>query len=570
MKISYNGKVRKNEEEKISYFLRSTITLKEGGKKSYFLCNRSGFYNSKSKGVRAIKSQGTCKIEGHCPSTIEVTSNGIIKILYFQTHVGHTVDLEHLPLTKDLREVIAGKFLYELDCEIQYKTDIIIQHYHINAIFSGKLNEGIPPQKILDSTRNSIKEDIYREHLLTKKDIHNISNSYCIGNDEQYHPTDAVSLRIWIEKMKCLDDNPVLFVKFQGEAADQHLEISDFCIIIMTNVQKHMLLKFGSDSTHGTNAYDFQLSTVLVIDEFNSGFPAAFCLSNRVNLGSMQKFFQCIRDKVGLLSVNCFMSDDAPVYYTAWTSVMCDAKFRILCTWHVKKAWLQAANSIIPSKRKEVLKFLNVVSECHDIKEFEALISDFLSKLFADRDTDKFANYFASNYANRCELWAKCYRKRCNITTNNHLEALHRVLKYSYLDGLKNKRVDRCIAKLINMVQDKWFQRFIKTTKGPNTSKINQTNLRHNRAINFPANNITEINEFSWHVISESDPTLEYTVTQIHTQCINCNIVCKWCKICNDAFVCTCTDATIKGSVCKHIHAIILKTIRRNIELSTS
>ncbi|XP_035205396.1 uncharacterized protein LOC118180399 [Stegodyphus dumicola] len=421
----------------------------------------SGFYNSKSKGVRAIKSQGTCKIEGHCPSTIEVTSNGIIKILYFQTHVGHTVDLEHLPLTKDLREVIAGKFLYELDCEIQYKTDIIIQHYHINAIFSGKLNEGIPPQKILDSTRNSIKEDIYREHLLTKKDIHNISNSYCIGNDEQYHPTDAVSLRIWIEKMKCLDDNPVLFVKFQGEAADQHLEISDFCIIIMTNVQKHMLLKFGSDSicidsTHGTNAYDFQLSTVLVIDEFNSGFPAAFCLSNRVNLGSMQKFFQCIRDKVGLLSVNCFMSDDAPVYYTAWTSVMCDAKFRILCTWHVKKAWLQAANSIIPSKRKEVLKFLNVVSECHDIKEFEALISDFLSKLFADRDTDKFANYFASNYANRCELWAKCYRKRCNITTNNHLEALHRVLKYSsYLDGLKNKRVDRCIAKLINMARCK-------------------------------------------------------------------------------------------------------------------
>ncbi|XP_035225451.1 uncharacterized protein LOC118197984 [Stegodyphus dumicola] len=122
-------KSEEERREKISYFLRSTITLKEGGKKSYFLCNRSGFYNSKSKGVRAIKSQGTCKIEGHCPSTIEVTSNGIIKILYFQTHVGHTVDLEHLPLTKDLREVIAGK-----------------------------LNEGIPPQKILDSTRNSIKK----------------------------------------------------------------------------------------------------------------------------------------------------------------------------------------------------------------------------------------------------------------------------------------------------------------------------------------------------------------------------------------------------------------------------
>lgn len=47
-----------------------------------------------------------------------------------------------------------------------------------------------------------------------------------------------------------------------------------------------LLQKFGHDKicvdgTHGTNAYDIQLYTVVTVDEFGSGCPVAFCLSNR-------------------------------------------------------------------------------------------------------------------------------------------------------------------------------------------------------------------------------------------------------------------------------------------------
>ena len=48
----------------------------------------------------------------------------------------------------------------------------------------------------------------------------------------------------------------------------------------MNSLQITMLKKFGEhliciDSTHGTNGYDFNLITVMVVDEFGEGFPVA-------------------------------------------------------------------------------------------------------------------------------------------------------------------------------------------------------------------------------------------------------------------------------------------------------
>ena len=41
------------------------------------------------------------------------------------------------------------------------------------------------------------------------------------------------------------------------------------------------------DDTHGTNSYDFNLMTVLVVDEFGEGYPTAWCISNRTDLIAM-------------------------------------------------------------------------------------------------------------------------------------------------------------------------------------------------------------------------------------------------------------------------------------------
>ena len=35
------------------------------------------------------------------------------------------------------------------------------------------------------------------------------------------------------------------------------------------------------DATQGTNAYEFKLITLLVVDEHGEGFPVAWCIANR-------------------------------------------------------------------------------------------------------------------------------------------------------------------------------------------------------------------------------------------------------------------------------------------------
>ena len=71
--------------------------------------------------------------------------------------------------------------------------------------------------------------------------------------------------------------NPVVYYKLQGQS-DKLFKNQDFMIVLQTEHQKQMVEKFGQygvcvDCTHGTNMYDFMLTTLLVVDEFGEGQP---------------------------------------------------------------------------------------------------------------------------------------------------------------------------------------------------------------------------------------------------------------------------------------------------------
>ena len=58
-----------------------------------------------------------------------------------------------------------------------------------------------------------------------------------------------------------------------------------------------MLKKFGGkvvcvDATIGTNAYEFKLITLLVVDEYGEGFPVAWCIANREDRVLLIEFFE--------------------------------------------------------------------------------------------------------------------------------------------------------------------------------------------------------------------------------------------------------------------------------------
>jgi len=77
-------------------------------------------------------------------------------------------------------------------------------------------------------------------------------------------------------------------------------------------------LKFATDRicidfTHGTNAHDFQLTSIFVVDQMEQGFPGAFCLSTRVNHNIMKAFISAIKNVCGGQQCQTFMTDDAAV-----------------------------------------------------------------------------------------------------------------------------------------------------------------------------------------------------------------------------------------------------------------
>lgn len=94
----------------------------------------------------------------------------------------------------------------------------------------------------------------------------------------QKHKNDAISVNIWVQDMKSNSEtNPVLLCKAQDSepfSKCPSLKKEDFMLALQTPSQRESFVTFGNniicmDDTHGTNSYDFNLITVLVVDEQN-------------------------------------------------------------------------------------------------------------------------------------------------------------------------------------------------------------------------------------------------------------------------------------------------------------
>ena len=81
-------------------------------KTSWFYCNRTGEYESKGKGKRSLKSQGTSKTGCSCPAFITArvdAATGEVTAEFCLTHVGHRKDIAHSRISKEMRSCIARK-----------------------------------------------------------------------------------------------------------------------------------------------------------------------------------------------------------------------------------------------------------------------------------------------------------------------------------------------------------------------------------------------------------------------------------------------------------------------------
>lgn len=518
------------------------------GNKTYYDCHRSGYSRTVGTGKRMKWSQ-TYKTSKLCPAGMTMTNiDGHIKVEFRRTHVGHALNMKFLHLSKEERDELAGI-----------------------------IKSGVPFDRILDDIRKSVTmtESVNRFHAVDKRDLHNIKRDYDLDRDI-VHKNDAFSTEMWVQEQMLLEEkSPVIYFKMQGCEKEGSLLKEDFMIVIMTPYQKDVLVKYATDricvdSTHGTTSHDFQLTTLLTIDEYGAGCPVAFCLSNRIDSVAMSNFFLSVKEKVGFISTKVLMSDDTSTYINAWSNIMSEPQHHLLCNWHVDKSWRKNLNKIKSlTKQSEVYKACRTLMEIMDIDQFQNSLECFLAMCKDDDETTDFGIYFENYYSHRPKTWAFCYRHDLSLNTNMYLEAMHKKLKYCYMQGKQNRRVDRCIGLLMRFARDMMFERTIRMMKNKPTFRMEQIAHSHHRSIDINDNKIKNIDINTWLVYSATLGKDPYTVSiNISENCIGCPLACPSCHVCVHQFTCTCVDYKIKGNFCKHVHACIRVSNQKNIDIS--
>lgn len=223
------------DDETAQYALK-----KREGDRRYYECNRSGAYKPSGSNIRARRQKNTRKIGRRCPSTIRVHAMmDKIYVKFYKTHVGHQKEMKHISIPHhdrlDIAQQIAG---------------------------------GVSRDRILERIRGIWTEmNSKRVHRVQNKDLINITRSFKLDSDVVRHKNDLISIESWIAEMQASDFDPVIIHQEQNE-----LDGLPLILGISNRAQRYMLERFGDDiiamdSTHGTNDYDFQLTTIMVVDE---------------------------------------------------------------------------------------------------------------------------------------------------------------------------------------------------------------------------------------------------------------------------------------------------------------
>lgn len=190
---------------------------------------------------------------------------------------------------------------------------------------------------IMDFIRDSQGGPLTRDHLTTRLDLHNIKHQYnisCMQKDNN----DANSVLFWVEEMERENYNPALYFKRQGEMSTHtDVELNDFILGTQTEFKHDMFVQYANklvcvDATHSTNAYDFQLITILVIDDYDEGILVAWLISNKESRDVLNVFFSSTREKCGDVKTQMFMTDDAETYHNAWIFAFLRPDKKLLCS----------------------------------------------------------------------------------------------------------------------------------------------------------------------------------------------------------------------------------------------
>ncbi|XP_050301058.1 uncharacterized protein LOC126739419 isoform X2 [Anthonomus grandis grandis] len=239
---------RSAENREVDYAVHRRKKCANGEEFIYYNCNRSD-----SKGYvstclqRYLKSKGSIRMQGICPSRIivKILVDGVIRVRFFETHIGHPDELRSKRLTKSEQEIIVNK-----------------------------LAAGISNKRIIQEARSVDGNKLQRKNCITRGHLEYLIRKFNI--DKKRDSNDMIATVLKIQEWNSDGKNHGFLFKQIGETYPG-LEEDDFAVGYMNAIMEKKLRDFPKiiciDGTHGTNRRNWDLTIVLIRDEQNMGFP---------------------------------------------------------------------------------------------------------------------------------------------------------------------------------------------------------------------------------------------------------------------------------------------------------
>ena len=406
------------------------------------------------------------------------------------------------------------------------------------------------------------------------KDIWNIRRSLNLKFPDRRTDSGPTSVEALVRAYDGRGDSPYILYKRQGvttldvfpdQAPVDGYEETDFLLGWMDEGQCRMLKEYGGgersvvciDSTYGSKAYDFHLTTVMVLDGNRQGFPVAFLYSNRLTEATFCLFFLAMKSRSDVVSSSAFMSDMAPQCYNAWRVVMGECPHRLCCSWHVDKSLKDITRRLVKHDGElasNLYQQLRTLMQEQEVIIFEAALHAFIFELESSSVTIALARHLTQNYVNCSTSWAYCYRAHWGLDVNMDFERTHDALRHIYQQGKRNKRLDSAISSLNNLVYDMQLERVTALCRG----KIAELRNRHEASLTLNVTSCEAELGQRWIVMSEANDFEAFTVKRWKSDC-SCDIRCDECNACIHAYVCNCPDSATVFNMCKHIHLVCRK-----------
>ena len=94
------------------------------------------------------------------------------------------------------------------------------------------------------------------------------------------------------------------------------------------------------------------------------------------------------------------MTGDAKQFYTAWVTVFGQGPQKLLCTWHVDRAWRGAFKNKIEDKGLAALVYQNlrILMDEKNVDVFEELLQKTVEQLKFSSETKEFEKYLSKFY----------------------------------------------------------------------------------------------------------------------------------------------------------------------------